>query len=172
MCRFFRTVMNGAEFGVNGMTDLFVSDELLASEEMFNLLRSKDLDYIVRRVPELANDGDLYQLLTYPTDKGGFGMMMPLDTKHLIFGFNRNRSSDLVLRKTNMSIYIDGDSPSSQWAGEDLCIDGSDTKAIAGRELRGKKTSGVTHSQTVGFYGWLSVIIATANSDMAVLGAV
>jgi len=164
--------MSGEEAGVNGITDLFVDDD------MFNIWRSGQVvptepnGYSVHRLPELNEGGDLYKFLTFSADKGGFGMMMPIDTKHLVFGLNRNCSSNLILRKTKMSIYVDDSS--RQWINKEYDyvndVGISDKNIVTGCELSGQITS--DNTQLTGFYGWLSMICATIDNNCVVLGAV
>jgi len=138
-----------------------------------------DLDYyekmeglFVHNLSELSEGGDLYNLLTYPTVQGGFGMTIPLDTKHLVFGLNRNCSSNLILRRTKMRIYVDNSS--RQWINKEYDylndVGISDKNIVTGCELSSQITS--DNTQLTGFYGWLSVILATTDNNFVVLGAV
>jgi len=99
----------GGGDGVNGMTDLFVDDDTY--DKIFGTLetpctdKSKRMDFHVHKMPELNKDGEFYQTLVCPVDKGGFGMIMPPYTTHLMFGLNRNKSSNMVLHKTKVQLY-------------------------------------------------------------------
>jgi len=109
------------------ITDLYVDSDVFLNmrsdgewtvqpndENSCTIVRNSDIlgkiPITVYRTPDMAKGGAYRQLLTLPTQNGGFGMILPSDTRHLIFGIDRDGSDVMRLYKEDIGFWADDSS--------------------------------------------------------------